>query len=73
MSKQGEYLDKAAQTLQLAMRASSSSEKSHWLNLATKWLDLADGFRHSSEASAREVNEHPLVKRTFRRFLPETK
>jgi hypothetical protein len=73
MSKQDEYLDKAAQMLQLAMRASSSSERSQWLNLADKWLDLADRLRQLSEASAREVNEHPLVRQAFRGFPPETK
>ena len=71
MSKQDEYLDKAAQTLEMAMRASSSSERSQWLTLAEKWLDLADRFRQRSDASARELNEHPLVKRAFRGFRPE--
>ena len=65
MSKQHEYLDNAAQTLELAMRASNSSERSRWLNLADKWLGLADR-QQQSEASVSQLNEHPLVKRAFR-------
>ena len=70
MSKQDEYLDNAAQTLELATRASSSSQKSHLLNLADKWLDLADRFRQRSRASAGELSERPLVRRAFQ--SPET-
>jgi hypothetical protein len=66
MSKQDEYLNDAAQTLELAMRAPSFSERSRLLNLANKWLDLADRFRQQSEATTRGRNEHPLVKRAFR-------
>jgi hypothetical protein len=68
MSKQDEYLDNAAQTLELATRASSSSDKSRLLNLADKWLDLAD--RGRSEKSAFH-NEHPLIRRTFRGLPPK--
>jgi hypothetical protein len=70
MNKQDEYLNNAAQTLERALRASSSSERSHWLNLADKWLDLADRFGQPSEAAARDLNEHPLVKRAFRGLSP---
>jgi hypothetical protein len=66
MSKQDEYLSNAAQTLELAMRAPSFSKRSYLLNLADKWLDLADRFGQQSGASARGLNEHPLVKRAFR-------
>ena len=72
MSKQNEYLDNAAQTLELALRAANSSERSHRLNLADKWLGLADRCQQRPKASARELNEHPLVKRTFVGFRPET-
>jgi hypothetical protein len=68
MSKKDEYLDSAAQTLELALRASSSSERSHWLNLADKWLSLADRCQQGSKPSASQLNEHPLVKRAFRDF-----
>jgi hypothetical protein len=36
MSKQDEYLDSAAQTVELATRTSSSGDKSHLLDLAEK-------------------------------------
>ena len=66
MSRQDEYLDKAAQTLELAMRTLSSSERSRLLNLADKWLGLADRWQQQSNAS--QLDEHPLVKRAFRDF-----
>ena len=67
MSKQDEYLDNAAQTLELATRASSPSERSRLLGLADKWLDLADRIKRS----APQLDEHPLVRRTFRGLPPE--
>jgi hypothetical protein len=69
MSKQDEYLDKAAQMLELATRALSSSERSRLLSLANKWLDLAD--RGQLKNSTSQFDEHPLVRRTFRGFSPE--
>jgi hypothetical protein len=63
MSKQDEYRDSAAQVFELAARASSSNDKSHLLDLAEKWLDLADRKRHQA---TRPLEEHPMVKRAFR-------
>ena len=63
MSKQDEYLHSAAQTVDLATRTSSSGDKSHLLDLAEKWLDLAD---RSRDQAAPSPDEHPLVKRAFR-------
>ena len=71
MSKQDEYLDNAAQTLELATRTSSSSQRSHLLNLADKWLDLAERFQRS-RASTDEPSEDPLVRRALQGFRPET-
>jgi hypothetical protein len=56
MSKYNKYLDSAAQTVELAMRTSSSDEKSHL-------LDLAD---RSRQQATRPLKENPLVKRAFR-------
>jgi hypothetical protein len=42
MTKQDDYLDSAAETFDLATRTSNSADKSHLLNLAEKWLALAD-------------------------------
>ena len=63
MSKEDDYLDSAAQALDLATRASSSDDKAHLLDLAERWLDLAD---RSRQQATRPLNEHPLVKRAFR-------
>src|SRR5690242_17761979 len=42
MSKRDDYLDNAAQTLHLANSVSPLGHKSHLVDLAEKWLDLAD-------------------------------
>jgi hypothetical protein len=63
MSKHNKYLDSAAQTVELATRTSSSDEKSHLLDLAEKWLDLAD---RSRQQATRPLKVYPLVKRAFR-------
>ena len=65
MTKQDDYLDSAAETFDLATRTSNSADKSHLLNLAEKWLDLADRS-HRQPKRAERPREHPLVKRAFR-------
>jgi hypothetical protein len=66
MTKQDDYLDSAAETFDLATRTSNSADKSHLLNLAEKWLDLADRSDRKPKRDARQFGEHPLVKRVFR-------
>ena len=66
MTKQDDYLDSAAETFDLATRTSNSADKSHLLNLAEKWLDLADRSERKPKCAARPLGEHPLVKRAFR-------
>src|SRR5579863_10452279 len=39
--KEDDYVHKAADTMQLAQRASSAEDKGRLLNLAEAWLDLA--------------------------------
>jgi hypothetical protein len=63
MSKQDEYRDSAVRAFDLAARASRSDDKSHLLDLAERWRDLADRRREQATALP---NEHPLVKRAFR-------
>jgi hypothetical protein len=65
MSKHDEYRDSAARVFELAARASSSNDKSHLLDLAEKWLDLADRSRPQATPP---LTEHPLVKRAFQRL-----
>jgi hypothetical protein len=62
MSKHDEYLDSAAHLFDLAKRASNIGDKSHLLDLAAKWLCLADRSRRPAR---RWPNEHPLLKRAF--------
>jgi hypothetical protein len=63
VSKQDDYLDRAAQTVDLATRTSSSGDRSQLLDLAKRWRDLAD---RSRDHAAPSPHEHPLVKRAFR-------
>ena len=63
MSKQDEYRDSAAQVFELGGARFKSNDKSHLLDLAEKWLDLADRNRHEA---TRPLEEHPMVKRAFR-------
>ena len=66
MTKHDDYLDSAAETIDLATRTSNSADKSHLLNLGEKWLDLADRSERKPKCAARPLGEHPLVKRAFR-------
>jgi hypothetical protein len=65
MTKQDDCLDHAAQTLELAGHVSDSAERSHLLDLAEKWLALADRRFRQSKNSAGAVKEHPSVGRAF--------
>jgi hypothetical protein len=65
MSKTEEYLDNAAETVDLANRASSSADKSRLLRLPEKWLDLAERASHLVRRSRSPVGEHPLVTRVL--------
>jgi hypothetical protein len=42
MSKQDDYLDNAAQTLNLASHVSKLAQRCQVLDLAEKWVELAD-------------------------------
>lgn len=61
MSKTEDYLDNAAETVELANRASSSADKGRLLRLAEKWLDLAERASQLVRRSRSPVGEHPLV------------
>jgi hypothetical protein len=66
MSKQDDYLDNAAQTLNLANHVSRLAQRFLLLDLAEKWVELADRSHRQAEHSAGPLEEHPLVKRAFR-------
>jgi hypothetical protein len=48
MNKEDDYRRNAADTVQLAQRASSSEDKGRLLKLAEAWLDLADRARSTA-------------------------
>jgi hypothetical protein len=72
MSKRDDYLDNAAQTLNLANHVSKLAKRFHLLDLAEKWLELADRSQRRSKNSVDPHEEHPLVKRAFREHPPNT-
>ena len=45
MSKEDDYRENAAETLELAHRAGNSADRGRLLALTEKWLDLADRTR----------------------------
>jgi hypothetical protein len=66
MTKQEDYLDHAAQSLELAGQTSDSAQRSNLLDLAEKWLELADRKHRQADNAAGVLKEHPLIKRAFR-------
>jgi hypothetical protein len=49
MSKQDDYLDNAAQTLNLANHVAKLTQRFHLLDLAEKWVELADRSRRQAK------------------------
>jgi hypothetical protein len=72
MSKQDDYLDNAAQTLNLASHVSKLAHRCHLLDLAEKWVELADRSYRQAEHCAGPLEEHPLVRRAFREISTDT-
>ena len=62
VSKADEYVVDALASLELAERATSAVEKRRLLNLAERWLDLADRVQKRLQ-SKRKQSDHPLVKK----------
>jgi len=61
MTKEREYRDKAAETVKLAQRATSTEDKGRLLKLAESWLDLADRARRVTRRLRRPGTLHPLI------------
>jgi hypothetical protein len=61
MTKEDDYRNNAARTIELASRAESKEDKGHLLALAEKWLDLADRAHRSTKRFSIKHRDHPLV------------
>jgi hypothetical protein len=68
MNKEDDYRRNAADTVQLAQRASSSEDKGRLLRLAEAWLDLADRARRSARRLGRPGTLHPLVQKKLDQY-----
>jgi hypothetical protein len=53
MTKENDYRNNAAETIELASRAASSADKGHLLALAEKWLDPADRAQSADSSAGR--------------------
>lgn len=71
MTKDEEYRENAARSVDLAQRATSMADKGHMLRLAEAWLDLADRARQRIHQRARRVREHPLLRDRLGRNQPD--
>ena len=59
MTKETEYRANAANSIDLANRASSMRDKGRLLELAEKWLDLADRTHRFTHRFAPAARQHP--------------
>ena len=62
MTKETEYRANAANSIDLANRASSMRDKGRLLELAEKWLDLADRTHRLARRFAPAAWQHPLLR-----------
>jgi hypothetical protein len=69
MNKADDYRRNAADTMQLAQRASSGEDKGRLLKLAEAWLDLADRARGAAKRLRRPSVLHPLVRKKFDQYM----
>ena len=63
VTKEDDYLDKAAESLHLAQHASSSSDKTRLVKLAEGWVELADKAHEDTRRPRRPTVLHPLVQK----------
>ena len=60
--KEDDYRRNAAETVEMAHRASTTADKGRLMALAEAWLDLADRAHRMAGRRISKVNEHPLVR-----------
>jgi hypothetical protein len=63
MTKEDHYRRNAAETIQMAQRASSISDKGRLLRLAEAWLNLADRVHSAARNLRRPTIVHPLIQK----------
>jgi len=61
MAKEDDYRRYAAETIDLASRANSTSDKGRLLAMAEAWLDLADRAHRLARHHVGRLKEHPLL------------
>lgn len=71
MTKDDDYRKNAAETVQLAQRAVSTSDKVRLLRLAEAWLDLADRTRRVKPNLRGQKYLHPLIREKLDRYVDE--
>jgi hypothetical protein len=62
MSREDDYRKNAAESIDLAQRATSTRDKGRLLALAEKWLDLSERARKAASRRIEKKQEHPLLK-----------
>lgn len=62
MSRELDYRENAAETFELANRASTMPDKGRLLRLADRWLDLADRAQRLANHLDSVSSEHPLIR-----------
>jgi len=60
MTKVDDYRKNAIETVELANRAATTEDKVRLLNLAEKWVDLADRVHRTIRSQASRL--HPLIR-----------
>lgn len=71
MTKEEDYRRNAAETVDLAHRASSPADKSRLLAMAEAWLELGDRAHRLARQQKRKVREHPLLRAKLGRYQPD--
>jgi alkylation response protein AidB-like acyl-CoA dehydrogenase len=65
MSKEDEYRGFAASCLMFANASGNIADKARLLAMAEAWLDLAGRASRSAKEHARQIAEHPLVRKVL--------
>ena len=63
MTKEDDYRQNAAEMVELAQRANSSTDKVRLLAMAEAWLGLADRAHKRAGLHLHNMTEHPLIQR----------